>query len=95
MSKNNKDNIATDIAYAESMILEGGIVPKSLANFLCGFDPDSTRIYYLAKKGKVDVFNFAGGKYFSAIDCVMWRRAQSTIRRKTIERESALIQLGQ
>lgn len=53
------------------MITEGGVVPKHLANKLCGYPEGSMNIYRL-KGYRIERWRIDNTLYFSAIDCYKW-----------------------
>lgn len=72
--------IDSELELAETAILEGGLVGKHLANKLAGYSSNSMYIYKLANKGTIQSWHIGGQVYFSAIDCMMFRRKRATIR---------------
>ena len=61
------------------MITEGGVVPKHLANKLCGYPEGSMNIYRL-KSDRIERWKIDNTYYFSAIDCYKWGKKRAKTR---------------
>jgi len=69
-----------ELELAETAVLSGGLVGKTLANKLAGYSVGSNHIYKLRDRGHIESWHIGGSVYFSAIDCVMWRRKKDKLR---------------